>query len=138
MSNQSTQSFRLFSLLKAGNVVGKETIAKELEIALMSVPVYIHELKKNFKADIQSVREGRNVVGYKLLNKNLKIPEFRKNSATYQPKPEKAVKVKKGIVSENGELPTLDPNTEITQITEREFADISDSLGIGGIGHSWD
>ena len=135
----ATQSYVLFQLMKAGDVVSKEVISKELGIVLMSVPVYIHELKKQFKAEVLSVRNGRKVIGYKLVSKNIAVPQHRKNSILVD-KPAKVAKSKNTVmVSEDGELPTLDKDAEITQIGEREFADIADSLGVShGSGHSFD
>jgi len=81
MSN-ATQSYSLFQLLKTGNVVKKELIASTLGVKLMSVPVYIHELKKSHKAEVKGIREGRKVIGYQLvmdIKKPIEVPEFRKN-----------------------------------------------------------
>jgi hypothetical protein len=141
MSKNATQSYILFQLMKAGNVISKETISKELGIVLMSVPVYIHELKKQFKAEVISVRDGRKVIGYKLVSKNITVPQHRKNSILVD-KPEKVKKSKSSkntiMVSEDGELPVLDKDAEITQIGEREFADIADSLGVSHGGHGYE
>jgi biotin operon repressor len=136
MSKNATQSHILFQLMKAGDVVSKETISKTLGIVLMSVPVYIHELKKQFKAEVLSVRDGRKVIGYKLVSKNITVPQHRKNSILVE-KPVKVAKPKTSV-SEDGELPTLDKDAEITQIGEREFADIADSLGVSNGGHSFE
>ena len=56
---KATQNFRLYQLMKSGGTVSKEVIAETLSVALVSVPVYIHELKKQFKAEILSVRDLR-------------------------------------------------------------------------------
>ena len=136
MSN-ATQSFRLFQLLKAGETVSKDVIAKELGIVLMSVPVYIHELKKQHKAEVISVRNGRKVVGYKLVSKDVAVPQYRKNSILFD-KPAKVVKTKTApVINDDGSVAVLDADAEITQIGEREFHDIADSLGVGS-NHSFE
>lgn len=136
----AVQAYTLYQLLKAGEVVSKELIAKELGVVVMSVPVYIHDLKKTHKADIVGVREGHKFLGYKLLSKDIDVPQLRKNSALF-PKEAKDALVKKinkkkktASVKPNnaGELPIIDPNADIVRISEREFADIADSLGVGG------
>jgi hypothetical protein len=132
---KATQNFKLFNLMKAGGTVSKEVIAQELGVDLVSVPVYIHELKKQFKAEIESVRDGRKVVGYKLLDKNLDVPQFRKNSSGNAP-------VKKPVVPLDGDgsVPVLDADADITENTDRDLNDLSDMLGIGngGRGHGSD
>ena len=137
---KSTQNFRLFQLMKSGGIVSKEVIAETLGVALVSVPVYIHELKKQFKAEIVSVRNGRKVTGYKLVDKEIAVPEFRKNNAEVHPVKTKKVKntVVKGDseLANDGSVPVLDKDAEITQVGEREFADIRESLGVG-TGHGF-
>lgn len=133
-----TQNYRLYQLLKAGKApscVRKEVIAKELGVSIVSVPVYIHELKRLFKADIESVRDGREVVAYSLKN-DLNVPQFRRGSV--KPAGEKgATKPAKDATA-----PVADAEgTDITQVGEREMADIRTSLGIGtsfGRGHGSD
>lgn len=125
---KATQNYRLFQLMKAGETISKELIAKELNVKLVSVPVYIHGLKKQFKAEIVSVYEGRKVVGYKLADKDINIPQFRKNSNEVTEKAPK--KVKTPLVNEDGSVPVLDADAEITHVSEREFADVRESLGI--------
>ena len=131
--SKSTQNFRLYNLLKASTVVRKETVANELDVALNSVPVYIHGLKKLYKLQIDTVKEGRNVVAYQLVGgSSQSVPEFRRNAAGTKPK-----KVKKGTVqatngktlSATGEVPIPDRDLNSTY-SERELADLSSSLGI--------
>lgn len=149
MSN-STQSYRLFQLLKAGDVVSKEVIAETLGVVLVSVPVYIHELKSQFKAEIKGVREGRKVIGYKLLSTDLDVPQYRRNSI-HIPDSQKVKKPKKTAVVESapveavtapvvddGSVPVLDKDAEITQYNDRELSDVRESLGLGSFGGSYE
>jgi hypothetical protein len=116
----ATQNYRLFQLLKASTTCKKEVIAKELNVGLVSVPVYIHELKRLFKADIESVRVGRHVVAYRLKNKDIEVPQFRKGHTH---------KVKKTVTA-TSTTPVVDKDSDITKVSDREFADIRSSLGI--------
>jgi hypothetical protein len=128
-----TQSYRLYQLLKAAaGSVSKKTIAEELGIEISSVPVYIHEFKKSFKLkkdDLLSVRNGKQVTGYQLNKKEIKVPEFRKNAAGVAP-PKKVVA--ETTADNTGILPVLDGDA--SQISDREMADVKSSLGIGGFG----
>ena len=136
--SKSTQNFRLHQLLKASGtgMVLKEAVAKELGVALASVPVYIHEFKKAHKADVTSVRNGRNVIGYTLVTKGLKVPEFRKNAASIVTKhvakgKQKALETSKETVDGNGTaVPILD--TDAAVLSDREVGDIKASLGVSG------
>jgi biotin operon repressor len=126
----STQNYRLYQLLKsAAGAVSKTEIAVHLGVREVSVPVYIHELKRLFKADIDSVRNGRAVSGYKLVSKELNIPQNRKNSASPVVKKAKTVKTVASKI-EDGSIPVPDKDLEVTQISDREFADIRSSLGV--------
>ncbi len=121
------QNYVLLQLLKSTNKpVTREEIAEALGIAVKSVPVYIHALKNKQKVEIISVKDGRTVIGYKLADQKAEIPQFRKNNAQ-APKKEKILVA----ISDDGELPVLDKDAEITQISDREFADIADSIGLG-------
>lgn len=124
----ATQNFRLISLLKAGNSVKKEVVAKELGVNLVSVPVYIHELKRLYKADIESVYGGRKVVAYRLRNKDVVVPQFRRGHVT------KYVKKTAPAVVSDGSVAVPDKDLDVTQVSDREFADIRSSLGVSSFG----
>lgn len=139
MSN-FTQSYRLFQILKSGSTVSKETIAEELGVVLVSVPVYIHQFKNQFKAEIVAVRAGHKVTGYQLTNaEDLNVPQYRRNSLLIpenqnKPKKSRQKKVVEQVatpVVNDGSVPVIDKDAEITQYNEREFGDIRESLGIG-------
>jgi hypothetical protein len=126
---KQTQYHKLFLLLKgAPNGLSKEDLGKAMSIAPVSVPVYIFELKKQFKCDITSIRQGKTVVAYKLINGDkAKVPEFRRGSS--QPVAKKpAPVVAGGVGNVDGE------ESDITRVGDREMADIRSSLGIGGFG----
>lgn len=127
MSN-ATQTYKLYEVLKSGDPVTVAKIAEELKIKVLSVPVYIHGLKAQ-KAEIKAIREGRRVVSYQLTNPtDVKVSEFRKNSA------EATLVSKKG----NGlkgltTAAPLEDTTVNTLVTDQEMADIRDSLQVDRI-----
>ncbi len=135
------QNTVLFELLKSNpdNGVSKQVIAETLGVKESSVPVYIHALKKEFKkqfkhhADIVTVRVGKKAANYKLVNAD------GVNLSSDASKSKKAVKSKPVVdsdsnnvvtVSETGELPIIDKDNDIVSISDREFADLRDSLGV--------
>jgi len=139
-ASNATQSHNLFQLLKSGETVSKDKIASTLGIKIMSVPVYIFSLKKQFKAEIVAIRNGKKVTGYKLANsEDITVPQLRKNSAVFEKpkkiknvaKSETPAEVVKTMINEDGSVPTLEPDAEVTKFSEKEYSDLADSLGIG-------
>lgn len=130
---KQTHYFRLFQLLRgAPNGLSKEVLAEKMSIAPVSVPVYIFELKKQFKVEIESVRKGKAVIAYKLLNADkAKVPEFRRGAAQRTAK--KAVKPATSETTLATKTDTSD-EASITVVGEREMSDVAASLGITGIG----
>lgn len=123
MSN-ATQTYKLYEVLKSGEPVTVAKIAEELNIKILSVPVYIHGLKAQ-KAAITAIREGRKVVSYQLTNApDVKVSEFRKNSAEMSLFPKNSKSIRE-LTNETIEEPSAN-----TLTSEREIADIRNSLGI--------
>lgn len=123
-----TQTHRLYQILKNGEPVQVQKIADELKINYYSVAVYICELKAAFKADIKSVKNGRKVVAYQLLNADkIKVPVHRKSYLGEAPKAKATA-----IATIADELEAVNTGG----ISEREFADIRSSLGLDFGGRS--
>jgi biotin operon repressor len=151
--SKTTKYFDLFSALKAGGDKGvtPDALAKSLNFTTGALAVYIHALRHKFGAVIESVRNGRTVVSYRLVNvaeMEAAISPNRKPRTTKAKKaaPAKATKatktkvkakkaakaapVKKTKVRDDGPVEVLDADLEIAEITDRELADIRDQLGI--------
>lgn len=128
--SSETQLFRLFDLLKKAGEVGvtKADIVVKLGVKETSVPVYIHSLKKKYKAEIKNVTEGRVVTGYVLTNEP-NVPQFKRAATPL---------TKKGpSTASAGEAPILDANVS-TEYSETEVADIGSALGVSGGSYSQD
>ena len=137
MAKNNTQIHVLFDLLKAAGDTGlsKPQIAKALGIKEGSVPVYFHWLKKLFKAEVNTKKQGRQIVSYSLINVDkIVIPQPKRNKAQKITKPIKITKLSKSskktekVVTD--EVPTLDADMKITNIGDNEFNDIKASLGL--------
>lgn len=126
-----TQNYRLATLMETGAVVTKEQIRDTLGVDMNSVPVYIHELKRLFKADIEAIREGRKVVAYKLTNK-IKVPQFRANNAQFVKTSTSSTSPQGNEVAKDGSVPLLDQEDE--SLSDEHLADLKDSLGLSGYG----
>ena len=123
---KNTQLYTLYNLLKAAGDAGvdKKTIADTLGVKESSVAVYIFSMKKQFNAQYECVKQGREVLSYKLLNAaDVKVPQHK------TPRGKNKVQKAKPITSSDGAVPILDP--EVDQgMSDSEFDDIKTSLGI--------
>lgn len=122
-----TQKFKLWTLLSSGNVVSPADISKTLGIKEKAVPVYVHKLKKKFKATIEVSREGKTVVGYKLVNK-IKVPEYRRNNAQIDKVANDAAKAKMAPVKKVTTASALDTDSPVS-LGDKELADVARSIG---------
>lgn len=118
----------------SGNAVTINEIKDHLKINQYSVPVYIHELKRAYGAEIESIREGRKVVAYKLNNANKlksKVKMYRTNNAQFiKPVVKKVEEVFSDKKVETGEIPVIDSDNELVHISDSEMADVKSSLGL--------
>jgi len=146
-STKHTKYFELFSALKAGGAKGVDpaALAKTLNFSMGSLAVYIHALRHNFGAVIESVRNGRVVTAYRLVN----VAECEKSiSPTRKPRTVKAKApvARKGIMrtavktvkskatpktrNVDGPVEVID-DMSITEYTDADLSDIKSQLGIG-------
>lgn len=125
MSAKVTQNYRLWTMLQSGEPVTIDAMQQLLGVSRVSVPVYIHELKKFFKAEIESIRDGTKVkvVAYRLLNQ-IKVPEYRRNNGQY------VAKAPVTPATDEGAAPIIDKDNELTVMGDKEFADVAESLGV--------
>lgn len=126
-----TQLYRLFKLLTDAGEKGvkKDQIVTDLGVKDSSVPVYIHSLKKKFKAEITNVTEGRVVTGYVLTN----TPEVPQYKRAVLPLSKKSNVASTSVAT--GEAPILDTDVNV-EYSEREVADIGNVLGVSDSGYS--
>jgi hypothetical protein len=150
--SKSTKYFTLFSALRAGGDKGvsPEALQKATGFNQGALAVYIHALRHKFNAQIESVRSGRTVVAYRLTNAEeaaaVILPTRKKRVVKAKvklspAKPRTSIKVNKppsilrtaaaktGLV-EDGSVPVLDADLDITEIGMSELDDIRQSLGI--------
>lgn len=148
---KTTKYYELFSALKAGGDKGvsPEALAEALGFKIGALAVYIHALRHKFGANIESIRNGRTVTLYRLVNieemekviSPTRKPRTTKAQATAKVKPKKAKAKRTATVTRktrtpkkvrrDGPVEVLDEDLDICDVTDRELADIADSLGIG-------
>jgi antitoxin (DNA-binding transcriptional repressor) of toxin-antitoxin stability system len=150
--SKATKYFELFSALRAGGDKGVSPAALQKATGFNqgALAVYIHALRHQFGAVIESVRNGRTVTAYRLTNadelaskilptrkprtikakaKTSKAPtQPRKGSILRTAKVEKVTKAP--IARDDGSIPVLDADLDIAEIGASELDDIRHSLGI--------
>jgi hypothetical protein len=147
--SKSTKYFELFSALRAGGDKGVSPAALQKATGFNqgALAVYIHALRHQFGAVIESVRNGRTVTAYRLTNADeVTITAARKPRTTTAKaaKPAKAAKAKNNTALrtarvvkttpvskvDDGSIPCLDADLDIAEIGASELDDIRHSLGI--------
>lgn len=150
--NRPFQGYTLFQMLKAAkpkDVVSRKAIAKALGVNEGSVPIYFFGLKKYFNVEVETIKDGRSVTGYRLISRDAVVPENGRRDASMKAvKPAKPTKVAKAakpakvqkvmktvsnnkkIEVDDGSVPTLDSDLEISEITDAEMNDLKDQLGL--------
>lgn len=149
----ATKYYTLFQALKSGGSKGASpaTCAKEMDFALSSVAPYIHALRHKFGADIQTVRDGRQVSAYVLKNiaeveANISPNRRPKGTAktvakAAKPKPvktEAVAKVKSATIVKStkaprkvkDDAPVAVEDLQIEEISDLELSDIRSQLGL--------
>lgn len=129
-----------------GNYVSKADIAKLMGIQEQSVAPYIHDLKRLNRCEFEARKTGRVVDGWVLTNPakalSLKLTQSAKGGKTVA-KPAKAVKaakpakvaktakvVKSSPKADAFDIPTLDRDLDISEVTDRELDDLKAQLGL--------
>jgi len=132
---KNTQGYVLYNMMKAAGDKGvtKAQIATQLGVREGSIGIYLFGLRKFHNAQFETVKQGRKVISYKLVNaENIAVPATRKGSVNKAAKPTKvltkSVKATKPVKVEKAVAP--DADLSVTEITPREFDDIKSSLGL--------
>ena len=131
-----------------GNYLTKGEVASLLGIQDVSVAPYISDLKRLNRCEFEARKNGRIVEGWTLTNPDkalsLKLTQAPKGTKvapvakvkTVKAKPVKAAKVTKvaKVVKQtkvdDGSIPTLDADLDISEVTDLELDDIKAQLGL--------
>jgi len=123
----------LYTLMQSGKPVPVEIMLKTLNVKQGSIMCLISALRNDFGAEIETVRDGRKVLSYQLMNADkVKIPT--KVAKVAKPKAAKVAVVKtktsvsrKAAKTDDAEIPTLDVQ-EID--SDAELASLKAELGL--------
>jgi biotin operon repressor len=123
----------LFTLMQSGKPVSVESMIKTLDVKQGSIMCLISALRNDFGAEVETVRDGRKVLSYQLLNADkVKIPTKVAKVAKAPKAAKVAVLKTKTTVSRKAaaatdEIPTLDVQ-EID--SDAELASLKAELGL--------
>ena len=123
----------LFTLMQGGTKVPVEMMIKTLNVKQGSIMCLISALRNDFGAEIETERDGRKVLSYRLTNADkVKIPT--KVAKTKAPKAAKVsvtktkttIAQKPKAVVEDGSIPTLD----VEEVSDSELESLKAELGL--------
>ena len=154
--NPPAKMIAVYEMLKDGKDFNFDKMVSVLQCSPTTAMVLICALRRDFDAEIESVRDGRKVVAYRLDNaaalatkmvstkkpKATKVKAEKTVVAKVKAKPAKASKVavakvakpikskERVIKDDEFDVPTLDADLSISEVTDAEFADIRHQLGL--------
>ncbi len=125
----------LFTMMADGKPVAVENMLKTLDVKQGSIMCLISALRNDFGAEIETVRDGRKVLTYQLLNADkVKIPtKVAKVAKAAKPKATKvAVSRTKATVSRKSAVADSDvPTLDVEEIdSDAELASLKAELGL--------
>lgn len=141
LTNPCNKTVAVFDMLRSGKDVKFADIVSRMGCKEITVMTYICSLRNNFGADIQTVRDGRKVVAYRLDNAGAVAPKMVTKSsvraASKTPKAAKPIVAKVAVtksrktvatksVAPADEIPTLD----IEEVNDNELASLKAELGL--------
>ena len=134
MSNPSRKMIEVYEMLKDGKPFKFETLVSRLGCKPVSAMVLICALKRDFKADIETIRDGRKVDCYQLHNAAAIASKMvGKAKATKTQKVAKVAVLKtKTVVSAPKAAAASDeiPTVEVEEVGFDELASLKAELGL--------
>lgn len=135
MTNPSQNIFKIYEMLKSGKSVNFDSMVEKLGVKPVTAMVCICALRKDFGAKIDTQRDGRKVISYKLNNADaIASSMVLKTKASKTPKvkaPKVArVKVTKTTKRVSSDVPTIDSDYDITEVSDAELNDLRQQLGL--------
>lgn len=134
--NPSSRHLELFTMLKSGKSVTVEAMQTALKIKSNSIMVLVYQLRTHLGGDIDSERDGRKVVSYRLNNASALESKLANVKTGRKPKAAKTPKVavlktktkvsKPKATAADDSIPTLD----VEEVGDDELASLKAELGL--------
>ena len=124
----------LFTMMQSGEPVAVESMLSTLNVKQGSIMCLISALRNDFGAEIETVRDGRKVLSYQLMNADkVKIPtKVAKVAKATKPKAQKVIVTRtKTTVSRKAAVVEDTPTLEVEEIdSDAELASLKAELGL--------
>lgn len=143
MTNPTRKMIEVYEMMKDGKPMKFDNLVKRLGCKPVTAMVLVCALRRDCNAEIETIRDGRKVESYQLTNAAdiaAKMVVSGKTSKSKTPKVAKTPKVKatktKTVVSRKAakddefDVPTLDADLDITEVSDAELADLRNQLGL--------
>jgi len=136
LTHPSPKVIETYEMLRSGKPVTVDSMVSRLGCKTGTLMVHICQLRGHFAANIKNERNGRKVISYLLVNPSEVAPYMvSKAKKTKASKVAKVAVVKtKSTVSRKkigGEVPTIDSEYDITEISDLDLTDLKLQLGHG-------
>ena len=143
MSKITSRHVQVYEMMKSGKSVSFDSLVTNLGCKPSTVMALIFGLRRHAGGEIDTERNGRKVESYKLTNaadiaakmvtaqsssktKTLKVAKTPKVKATKT----KTVVSRKAAKGDEFDVPTLDADLDITEVSDAELADLRNQLGL--------
>jgi hypothetical protein len=137
MSKITSRHVQVYEMMKSGKSVSFDSLVTNLGCKPSTVMALIFGLRRHAGGEIDTERNGRKVESYKLTNAAdiaTKMVTAQGSPKTKTPKVKstktKTVVSRKAAKDDEFDVPTLDADLDITEVSDAELADLRNQLGL--------
>ena len=139
MANPTRKMVEVFEMLKDGKPLKFDNLVKRLGCKPVTAMVLICALKRDCNAEIETIRDGRKVDSSQLHNATdiaakMVSTKATKTKAVKTPKVKatktKTVVSRKAVKDDEFDVPTLDADLDVSEVSDAELADLRNQLGL--------
>jgi hypothetical protein len=130
----------VYEMMKDGKPMKFDNLVKRLGCKPVTAMVLVCALRRDCNAEIETIRDGRKVESYQLTNAadiatKMVSTKATKTKAVKTPKVKatktKTVVSRKAVKEDEFDVPTLDADLSISEVSDAELADLRNQLGLG-------
>ena len=137
MSNPTRRMVEVYEMMKDGAPIKFDDLVTRLGCKPVTAMVLICALR-SFKAEIDTIRDGRKVESYQLTNAadiattmaSTKTKTKAVKTAKVKTSKMSSVVSRKAAKNDEFGVPTIDPDLDVTEVSEAELADLRNQLGL--------
>lgn len=140
MANPTRKMIEVYEMMKDGKPMKFDNLVKRLGCKPVTAMVLVCALRRDCNAEIETIRDGRKVESYQLTNaadiasKMVSTKTTKtKTKAVKTPKvvaKTKSVVSRKTVKEDEFDVPTLDADLSISEVSDAELADLRNQLGL--------